>query len=512
MSEPDSFLGKQIERFRIDRYIARGAMGMVFEAHDTTLDRKVAIKVVLKDEEGGPSPEHVRKRFVQEAKIAGRLSHPNIVTVHTYGETDDLQYICMEYVEGKTLSQLLKRRKVLNPEMAFLLFEQILSALETAHQMEIVHRDMKPANIMVTPSGRVKIMDFGIAKTPALSLTASGTILGTPYYMSPEQISGRPVDTRSDIFSAGAVLYQTLTGYRPFDGETTSTLMYTIGHTEPIPPRDLNEAIPPALCKVIGKAMAKDPDKRYQSPSEMLQDLRNAMQKESLPEPTPATTWRSTGIDDGPQETGKVQEPPGGMDSLAGKEESREAEAPPPPASSPEAAHCIAKKKSSRRRSVVVLCVLLIAGAGAVTFQQYLNPAFDIRSGSSALQRINTRIYDYLAPIADGILSWIPFRPASTGLSTRLAGTYSVEGFNPDGTKYRGTAVISPTVERYVVTWYVANRVFSGSGDLEGKALSISWKDAGGRTGAIVYTLGPGGILKASWADGWGREILTPLR
>lgn len=512
MSEPDSFMGKQIERFRIDRFIARGAMGMVFEAYDTTLDRKVAIKVVLKDEEGGPSPEHVRKRFVQEAKIAGRLSHPNIVTVHTYGETDDLQYICMEYVEGKTLSQLLKRRKVLNPEMAFLLFEQILSALEAAHQMEIVHRDMKPANIMVTPSGRVKIMDFGIAKTPALSLTASGTILGTPYYMSPEQISGRPVDTRSDIFSVGAVLYQTLTGYRPFDGETTSTLMYTIGNTEPIPPRDLNEGIPQALCKVIGKAMAKDPDKRYQSPSEMLQGLRDAMQKESLPELVPATTWRSTGIEDGTQETGKAREPPGKMDSPAGEEEVREAEVSPPPASSPEAAHNLPKKKSSLRRLLMALCLLLLTGAGAVALQQYFGPTFDVRSGSSALQRINTLVYNYLAPIADGILSWIPFRPASTGLSTRLAGTYSIEGFNPDGTQYRGTAVISPTVERYVLTWYVANRVFSGSGVLAGKTLSISWRDGSGRTGSIVYTLEPGGVLKASWAGGWGRETLTPLR
>ena len=165
----------------------------------------------------------MRKRFIQEARIGGRLTHPNIVTVYSYGEIDELQYICMEYVEGETLARFLKTRRRLDPETVFLIFEQILSAIEAAHEKKIVHRDIKPANIMITPSGKVKIMDFGIARDPSLSLTGRGTILGTPYYMSPEQVSGLPIDTRSDIFSTGAVLYQVLTGRKPFDGETAST-------------------------------------------------------------------------------------------------------------------------------------------------------------------------------------------------------------------------------------------------------------------------------------------------
>ena len=187
VKEAEKYLGKQIAQFRLVRFIAKGAMGMVFEAQDVTLDRKVAIKLVPKeeDEEDESRADDVRRRFIQEAKVAGQLSHPNIVTVHSYGETDELQYICMEYVEGETLFQLLKTRRRLDPEAAYLIFEQILPAIEAAHKRKIVHRDIKPANIMITPSGQVKIMDFGIARDPSLALTGKGMILGTPYYMSP---------------------------------------------------------------------------------------------------------------------------------------------------------------------------------------------------------------------------------------------------------------------------------------------------------------------------------------
>ena len=220
--------------------------------------------------------ETSRRRLVQEATAAGRLSHPNIVTIHSYGETNEFEFICMEYVNGQTLAQILSTERTLTLEAAVSIFEQVLMALEAAHTEQIIHRDIKPSNIMITDDKRVKVMDFGIAKLPSLSETMAmtRTVLGTPYYMSPEQISGQKIDIRSDIFSLGAVLYESLTGEKPFSAENTATLAYKIVQTDPVPPRVLNLHIPPALGAIITKAMAKDPAQRFQTPAEMLQELK----------------------------------------------------------------------------------------------------------------------------------------------------------------------------------------------------------------------------------------------
>lgn len=283
MLDHEGYIGKQIDQFRVDQFIARGAMGMVFKAFDTVLIRTVALKMIPKAPRGNLSPqetatlEEARKRLIQEAKTAGRLSHPNIVTIHSYGETDEFEYICMEYVSGKTLAEILSARKVLSAEEAVTIFEQILQAIEVANKEQIVHRDIKPSNIMMTDDGLVKVMDFGIAKLPSLSMTVTGTVLGTPYYMSPEQISGQKIDIRSDLFSLGAVLYESVTGERPFAAENTATLAYKIVQTDPIPAKVLNVHIPPGLGKVISKALAKDPADRYQTPKEMLAALRGTV-------------------------------------------------------------------------------------------------------------------------------------------------------------------------------------------------------------------------------------------
>ncbi|MEN6486753.1 MAG: tetratricopeptide repeat protein [Syntrophobacteraceae bacterium] len=280
MVNAESLVGRQIDQFRLDKYLARGAMGMVYKAFDTILMRTVALKVIPKALEDGLSPqelaarEEARKRLIQEAKAAGRLTHPNIVTIHNYGETDEFEYICMEYVTGKTLSEILKERKVLEVEEAVPIVEQILMALESAAREHIVHRDIKPSNVMITSDNRAKVMDFGIAKLPSLAMTTTGTVLGTPYYMSPEQISGQKVDIRSDIFSTGAVLYEMLTGERPFEAENTATLAYKIVQIDPIPAKVLNVHVPEAVGKIITRALAKDPAQRYQTPSEMIQDLK----------------------------------------------------------------------------------------------------------------------------------------------------------------------------------------------------------------------------------------------
>ncbi|MCE5336778.1 MAG: tetratricopeptide repeat protein [Desulfobacteraceae bacterium] len=280
-----NLIGKHLDQFRVDKFIARGAMGLVYKAFDTVLVRTVALKLIPRITPEDLSPQEVatieeaRKRLIQEAKAAGRLSHPNIVTIHSYGETEEYEYICMEYVSGKTMAELLNAEKVISPENAVSIFEQILMALDAANKEQIVHRDIKPSNIMLTEDGRVKVMDFGIAKLPSLSMTVTGTVLGTPYYMSPEQISGQKIDIRSDLFSLGAVLYEALTGERPFAAENTATLAYKIVQTDPVPPKILNVHIPQALGAIISKALVKDPAKRYQTPREMLEALRASMKK-----------------------------------------------------------------------------------------------------------------------------------------------------------------------------------------------------------------------------------------
>ncbi|MCU0573411.1 MAG: tetratricopeptide repeat protein [Syntrophobacteraceae bacterium] len=289
MLHPSNLIGKQIDQFRLDEFIAKGAMGMVFKAFDTVLMRTVALKLISKQmiedltDEELTMREEARKRLIQEAKTAGRLNHPNILTIYSYGETDDFEYICMEYLKGKTLNQLLSQRKVIEVDQAISILEQILLALDAANQEQIVHRDIKPSNIMMTDDGRLKVMDFGIAKLPSFSMTTTGTVLGTPYYMSPEQISGQKVDIRSDIFSVGAVLYQIVTGERPFEATNTATLAYKIVQVDPIPPDLLNVHVPHPLGVILRKSLAKHPSERYQSPVEMMQDLKAVKEKKQLP-------------------------------------------------------------------------------------------------------------------------------------------------------------------------------------------------------------------------------------
>jgi serine/threonine-protein kinase len=279
MVKTDKIIGKHIDQFTVESFIAEGSMGMVFKAYDSMLARVVALKLIPKNSQNATDTEalhreEAQKRLKHEAQTAGNLVHPNIVTIHSYGETDEFQYICMEYIRGKTLSQILKERGAIPVEEAIPILEQILLAVVTADKAGIVHRDIKPSNIMITEDNRVKVMDFGIAKLPSLSLTVTGMVLGTPFYMSPEQISGRKVDIRSDIFSLGAVFYELVTGVKPFEAENTTTLIYKIVQTDPIPPNIVNVNIPQSVARVIFRAMAKDPSQRYQKPAEMLKDVK----------------------------------------------------------------------------------------------------------------------------------------------------------------------------------------------------------------------------------------------
>jgi len=250
-------------------------MGVVYEGFDPVIGRRVAIKTMLTE---GLTPEgfqEYRARFQREAQAAGMLSHPNIVNVFDYGEDAGILYLVMEYLEGKSLEKLVKGKVLLPIETIIPMYDQVCSALDHAHQNGIVHRDVKPANIMILGNGLAKVTDFGIAKMVAMGMTQTGQILGTPNYMSPEQVKGRQIDGRSDIFSLGVILYELLTGEVPFAGQNITTVIYKIINENPIPPRELDATIHPGMSYVICKALAKSPDERYQTCRELADDLKN---------------------------------------------------------------------------------------------------------------------------------------------------------------------------------------------------------------------------------------------
>jgi len=269
---------EKLGRYRIVAELGRGAMGAVYRALDPLIEREVAIKTLLPE----LPPEildEVRERFLREARSAGRLNHPNIVTIFDVGEDAGVAYIAMELLEGRSLQELLRKQPRPALATAADITAQVADALDHAQQYRIVHRDIKPANVMVAASGRCKLTDFGIAYVPTSSMTQTGAALGSPKYMSPEQVAGVPVDGRADLFSLGVVLYEMLTGRNPFvrEGDTTPLpVMHRIS-VEPHPRvRALDPAIPAAFERIVDRALAKKPQDRYARAAEMAEELRRA--------------------------------------------------------------------------------------------------------------------------------------------------------------------------------------------------------------------------------------------
>ena len=260
-------------RYEIISILGEGAMGVVYKARDPLIERYVAVKSINLQSLTREKREQFEARFYQEAKAVGHLNHPNIVTIHDLGESGDFAYIAMELMEGRELQHLLEGGRM-SVDVALDIAQQVASGLAYAHQRGIVHRDIKPSNIMVLGNNHVKIVDFGIAKmaTP-LALTRAGLILGSPLYMSPEQIEGKSVDARTDIFSLGVVLYQMLTWQRPFDGEEAAALMYQIVQHDPAPPSAHNPQISEKLDAIVMRCLAKKPEGRYASAKELADDL-----------------------------------------------------------------------------------------------------------------------------------------------------------------------------------------------------------------------------------------------
>ncbi|MHB1305230.1 MAG: serine/threonine-protein kinase [Acidiphilium sp.] len=265
----------RLGKYDVIRVLGRGAMGTVYEGRDPIIDRRVAIKTVSLDRADDPEVAEDLLRFKREAQAAGRLTHPNIVGVYDYGETESVAYIVMEFVEGEPLKALLDRGERFAAADATRMMEALLAGLAYSHDHGVIHRDIKPANVMMTKDGRLKLADFGVARIESSSLTQAGTMIGTPSYMSPEQFMGQTIDARTDLYSAGVLLYQLLTGEKPFEGSVTA-IMHKVLNVEPPAPSALSVSATPALDAIVRRAMAKRPEDRFASARDFAAALRVA--------------------------------------------------------------------------------------------------------------------------------------------------------------------------------------------------------------------------------------------
>jgi serine/threonine protein kinase len=282
---------KQLGRYRVIAEVGRGAMGIVYKAEDPVLDRPLAIKTIFFPADETDRQEY-EARFNQEARAAGRLAHPGIVTIYDVGREGEMLFMAMELLEGIDLSARAKERRFSVPE-TIEITAQVAEALAFAHDRGVVHRDIKPPNIMIIDNDRVKLMDFGIARIRQSDLkTETGVMLGTPRYMSPEQVSGRPVDHRSDIFSLGTVIYEMLTASKLYSGSDPSEIVYNVVNFRPVPPSYINRQVPPMLDLVLAKALEKDPDARYQDAHQLALDLRSCLTEMRVPERGAESTMR----------------------------------------------------------------------------------------------------------------------------------------------------------------------------------------------------------------------------
>jgi len=264
---------KQLGKYQVVEVIGKGAMGTVYKGYDRVLERPVALKAVRKDQVEQAVAGQIIARFKNEAQAASRLNHPGIVGVYAYDDNKQFAYIAMEFVEGRGLRDFLARQERFGLQDVMSIMSQLLDALDYAHENGVVHRDVKPANIIMTPKGRVKVADFGIARIESSDLTQTGSIMGTPAYMSPEQYAGQQVDRRSDIFSCGVVLYELLTGKKPFEGPSES-VGYKICHEPHRDPSEINpEGVPRVFDAILAKALAKRAEDRYASAREFAEAL-----------------------------------------------------------------------------------------------------------------------------------------------------------------------------------------------------------------------------------------------
>src|SRR5690242_15507696 len=277
---------KTLGRYNIERVLGKGAMGVVYEGVDPRLGRRVAIKTILKSHLDEDTAKDYSMRFVREAQAVARLNHPNVVQVFDFGEEGDIAYLVMEFIKGKELKTFFDANERFELKEVVRIMCELCDALDFAHSAGIIHRDIKPANVMLDAQARTKLTDFGIARVQdsdkaAVERTQAGTLVGTPAYMSPEQILGGQIDKRADVFSAGIILYQFLTGEKPFSGSGAWTIAKKIIQEEPPLPSSLNNAVTPLFDAVVNRALAKSPDERFQSARDLAMALKCALEGKS---------------------------------------------------------------------------------------------------------------------------------------------------------------------------------------------------------------------------------------
>ena len=268
----------KIGKYRIVRALGKGAMGMVYEGFDPIIERRVAIKTILAEYLEAAEMEDAVARFKREAQAGGRLQHPGIIAVYEYGQDGDMAFIVMEYSDGQELKSFFKEGRRFELIDVFEIMKQLLGALDYSHKQGVVHRDIKPANLMILPGPKVKVMDFGIARLESSSLTQVGTVVGTPTHMAPEQLMGVPADGRADLWAAGVILYELLTGLSPFLAETPAAVMHKVLQGSPDPPSSHSPGLPQGFDAVVERALAKKPENRFASAKDFQVALRAALQ------------------------------------------------------------------------------------------------------------------------------------------------------------------------------------------------------------------------------------------
>jgi eukaryotic-like serine/threonine-protein kinase len=344
----------KLGKYEIRRELGRGAMGIVYEGYDPLIKRSVALKTIRADQLEGEGAETMIARFRREAQAAGRLSHPNVVSIYDFGEEDGVWYIAMEFVKGRELKDYFQANERFTTADVVRIMTKILDALDYSHRQGVIHRDIKPANIILLPDGSVKVADFGIAHIETSTMTQVGTTLGTPAYMSPEQIMGLPVDGRSDLFSAGVILYQFLTGERPFSGTSTVTMRKVL-EENPLPPSRFNVQTSPAMDAVVHKALAKKPEDRYQSAGEFAAALNAAVHGESATEATVMAASNPTVM---------------AAATPASSAATMIAPTSAPPAAVPHAAAAPARQSQTAAIAIVAVAVVAALGVGAWFFME----------------------------------------------------------------------------------------------------------------------------------------------
>ena len=411
-------------RYEIQGELGRGAMGVVYKAVDPVIGRTVAVKTLRLSEEGtGLSRPELLNRFQTEARAAGLLTHPNIVVVFDAGEEDGLYYITMELVEGKSLQALLDAGQAFPLARVLRIMEQTCSALQFAHERSIVHRDIKPANLMLTADDTVKVTDFGTAKILQFgTVQQTAHVMGTPSYMSPEQVKGRVVDGRSDIFSLGVMLYEMITGEKPFPGQNITTVIYKIVNEDPVPPRTIDPMIHAGLSTVVMKALAKDPAARYQSCKEMLEDLKNYRSVTAADNPSATVVLSGS-----PEATAitPVQRMPQ-VDDLQAAHTARSLQARTAnPSQTPvlRRTGVLAQPEPKKKSSPVLTVIMALILIGVIIFgYQRIKPVFDDARRQNQIQKNGSTEKDPKTQSAD---------PANSGDSDGTKNTSSDAGSQP---------------------------------------------------------------------------------